>query len=293
MKVRLFSNFGDSPELLRLLARQTPELNHDKYKSLQFVNDHKYEAAVCFNWPVEKLRTPTNKNIGFLMEPPELENLDLSKLKQIGVYYTPVFEHGKLLGSRFRHTVMKMLLHTPPIQNNNGPSQKQIRMSMIVSSKAQTPFQIKRVAIYRALLATSLPIEFYGRDLMRGSDARIKGSLPSLDKQGGLVRYAMSLAFENSQCPECISEKLYDCLISNCIPITNAPGVSKYLIPNSYAYLDFAQSVEKIVEQITRLHSMTQQQIAGFDSPVAAMKKEVLGGSLSLAEAIYQAMKQL
>lgn len=294
MRVRLFSNFGDSTILLPLLVRQTPTLRNSRYKTLEFVHDENYEYAVCFNWPIQRLRCSASKTVGFLMEPPELESLDLARLSQIGQYYTPVESHKAQLGKRFCLSVMKMLLHTPILSDNTRvPSKKLLRMSMIVSGKNTTPFQVKRLEIYHKLLKTALPIDFYGRDLVTGSDSRIKGILPSLDKQQGLFPYSMSIALENTNTPECLSEKLYDCLISNCIPITNAPGAQKYLSENSYVFLDFNQPSDRIVEQISKLHQLSSEQLTSYDKPVMSMKSEVLTGRLSLAEGIYQALTTL
>lgn len=299
-RVCFFSNFGDCGPLVSLLERQTPGFVNRQFRELQIVDaDQNYDYAVVFNWawsngsPV-KLKTPPERTLGYLMEPPEIESLNLDRIAGIGHYYSPIPAHRNLLGNRFHHTVMRMFLHTPIHGDNTYvPSKKPRKMSMIVSAKVITPYQQKRYDLCLQLMRSPLPIDFYGRDLVPGRDKRIKGPLPSVDKRKGLEDYSMSLAFENTCYPECISEKLYDCAVNNCIPITNAPGAAKYLPANSYIFLDFNKPTAELVSQVGHLCRISQQEITKFDKPLMEAKQSILTGKLSLMEAIYNNITSL
>lgn len=297
IKVRTFSNFGDSKSHTWMLRRQTPLLSEEGvYKKIKFVHDDSYDYAVVFNWPSasDPIKVKPEKVIGFLMEPPELEELELKRLAPIGRYFTPVAEHQKLLGNRFRHHVMVMFLHTLICENQLYlPSNKLKKISMIVSGKVRTPFQQKRFDLLNKLLATNLAIDFYGRDLQMGSDKRIKGPLAWVNKEVGLLDYSMSLAFENTSCPEGISEKLYDCVISNTIPVTNAPGAMKHLPENSYISLDFNKPVDALVADVAKLCELNKEQLAKYDAGVLKMKAEVIEGRFSLVDTIFREITAL
>jgi hypothetical protein len=280
-RIKLFSDFGKHDFLLSLLKRQSIGFVGNTYKHLNFVNDDSYEHAVCFNYPAQILKTAPEKNHCFVMEPPEIwALLEMKKLDQIGHYYTPVKECLQQLGVRGKKYPMAVLLHTllPEV------SLKTKKISMIVSAKTNTPFQQKRFRLLQALLRTNLDIDFYGRALPF-KDKRIKGELPSLNKSSGLLNYVFSIACENTSHPDCISEKFYDCVVNDCIPISNAPGaVIKY--QNSCIYLDFNKSIEELVQIITKVYNWDSKQIANYKTPLSFLKKQFIEGDLSLINKI-------
>ncbi|MDP2234588.1 MAG: glycosyltransferase family 10 [Actinomycetota bacterium] len=64
-----------------------------------------------------------------------------------------------------------------------------------------------------------------------------RGEVPPHDKVKTLGGYRFSLCFENTQYPGYITEKIFDCLVSGCIPVyLGAPDVDAY-IPRS-AFID-------------------------------------------------------
>lgn len=286
-KVKLFSDFGKHDFLLSLLKRQSVGFIGNTYKHLNFVNDDSYEYAVCFNYPAQQLKTPINRNHCFIMEPPEIwSSLSIKDLLQIGFYYTPVEECLKQLGACGKKYPMSVLLHTPLRENS---AQKTKKMSMIVSKKTTTPFQKKRFELLQALLRTDLDIDFYGRyeKSLSTFGNRIKGELPYLDKSLGLVDYSFSIACENTSHLDCISEKFYDCIVNDCIPITNAPGAAtKY--KDCCVYLDFNKSIEELVQLITEVYHWDLKKISSYKMSLSILKKRFTEGDLSLANKISE-----
>lgn len=283
-RIKLFSDFGKHDSLLSLLKRQSIGFVGNTYKHLNFVNDDSYEHAVCFNYPAQILKTAPEKNHCFVMEPPEIwALLETKKLDQIGHYYTPVKECLRQLGSRGINYPMAVLLHTPLPEVS---FLKTKRMSMIVSAKTNTPFQKKRFQLLQALLRTDLDIDFYGRALPF-KDKRIKGELPSLDKSLGLSSYIFSIACENTGHPDCISEKFYDCIVNDCIPISNAPGaVIKY--QNSCVYLDFNKPIEALVQLINEVYHWNLNGVFSYKNALSNLKRSFTKGELSLVNKIAE-----
>lgn len=95
------------------------------------------------------------------------------------------------------------------------------------------------------------------------------------------MSYIFSIACENTSHPDCISEKFYDCVVNDCIPITNAPGAFlKY--KDSCIYLDFNKSIEELVQLISDIYSWDFERITPHQNSLKSLKERFIEGNLSL-----------
>ncbi len=131
-------------------------------------------------------------------------------------------------------------------RNNSFP--KTNRMSIISSNYGHKLNYLKRHALFRGLLATDLDIHFFGRD-WNLQDPRYKGS--PHNKSDGIVNYEYSIAIENSNYVNYLTEKFFDCTVCNTVPIYyGCPNVDDIYPSDSFIKLDFSDSIEKTVEQV-------------------------------------------
>lgn len=111
-----------------------------------------------------------------------------------------------------------------------------------------TELYLERLAAIRRFGGTD-GFDLWGRGWDRptsGADAATqsainnsyRGEVPPHDKLKTLGGYRFSLCFENTSYPGYITEKIFDCLVSGCIPVyLGAPDIDAY-IPRS-AFIDF------------------------------------------------------
>jgi len=70
-------------------------------------------------------------------------------------------------------------------------------------------------------------------------------------KKDGLVDYRFSICIENSNEKNYISEKFYDCILTNTIPIYfGCKNIKEFLPENGYILIEDIDNIDKIVEQL-------------------------------------------
>lgn len=282
-KIRLFCDWGEtSCELAERLLLQTRL--YAPLARMEFVNDETYEHAVIFNYTNRGILTPPEKNLGLVLEPPEIVSQ---------MFDERIIEHSRGLATRYDHFAeVDGYTFAPGLGFTTcGPwsrvnvSDKPKKVCMIVSDKLMTPYHHKRRDIFEALLDTPFPIDFYGRGMPSDWDSRMKGEIPPMKKYEVLREYAMCIDFENSPLGV-ITDKYFDPIMNNCIPITNAKILDWIGIKDSYRLVDFDAPVEDIVAQIEQYIETTATQMDNIS--VLQAKKEILCGSMSLARWIYE-----
>jgi len=286
-RVRMFCDWdNDSAGLIDRLKMQTDGFAGHDYKGLNFVSDDSYTHAICFNFPTYDLKTPADKNVALILEPPELvasmfskeRKMTFKNVREIFSFaadvYTPAFGLG---------------FATVPDMTYPELLSKSNRVCMIVSNKLMTPYHHKRQKIKDALLETDLPIDFYGRGLT-GDDPRIMGEIPPMSKYAVLSRYQMCIDFENS--PHCaVTDKFFDPVLCNTIPISNAAVLHSLIDQDSFHYINFDLPIKDIVENIGCI--VNEWQVDQDDAnALLATKKEIRSGSLCLAEWIFARVRE-
>lgn len=230
MKVRFFSNYDQSADLLeRFIA------NYNVYdKMLTFTNANDYDYALVFNRTDDRLK-PEAKIITIIQEPSwspvHSNNPFLTNSDYLIVHDPQLFEdtYQIELGKKVFEAPAYMFYHDHIDKSffiDAKAIQKSRKLSMIVSSINWNVGNYgKRLQLVRKILNSDLDIDLYGRGLDL-SDERYKGALKY--KYAGLLPYEYSIAIENSNEKNYITEKFVDCALCDTIPLyCGAPNISQ------------------------------------------------------------------
>jgi hypothetical protein len=110
-------------------------------------------------------------------------------------------------------------------------------MSYILSSISGNDNYNFRLHLLNKILDSNLDIDIYGKGHQNIEDRRFKGYLT--DKKDGLESYEFSICIENSCEKNYITEKYYDSILCNTVPIYyGAPNISDIFPHNSFIPLD-------------------------------------------------------
>lgn len=241
MKIKLFANYHSTELLLkRFLA------NYDVYDNdLVFTKEEDYDFAVVFNKTEEKIKSNT-KIITVIQEPSwskiHENNSFLTVSDYLLVHDQQLFEnvHHLKLGGKVLESPSYMFYHDPvprSFYDQAEATPKTKKISIIVSSlRMETGNYGKRLRLLRKIIASDLDIDIYGRGL-NIPDTRFKGKLEY--KHAGLLPYEYSIALENSNEKNYITEKFVDCALCNTIPIySGAPNIDEVYNKKYYHTLD-------------------------------------------------------
>lgn len=295
-RVRMFGDWDDKSQALidRLIA-QTPDMIGNCYKDVEFVADGTYEYAIVFNYPTTDLiHTPPERTIGLVLEPPEISDWMHTQAvkdrghRMVGRYFSfadvPEYEYAPCLG--FTTTGPWILGELPSEKNDD------LRAVMVASTKTYTPYHLKRRQILDALLAEKALKEmaFYGRGMEKcPTDFRVKGEMLPMQKHIVIEKYAFCIDFENSPLGV-VTDKFFDPILRNTIPITNAKALLEYGTPGSFEYVDFDDSVDAIVKQIKEI--ISQRDLTCYDKPLLAARRQILQGDMCLAKWITERVSE-
>lgn len=279
-RVRMFCDWDNtSEELIDRLKAQTAGMHGNSLAGYDFVADDNYDHAVLFNYPAASVHTEAKKNIGLVLEPPEISSW---------MHPEPVRNHAKLLASRYYSFAKEKGLNWAPglgfatVPHNyqySKPSDKSNKACMIVSNKLMTDFHAKRQQVFHELLESDLPIDFYGRGMSQSDDPRVKGEIAPMAKAYILSSYSFCIDFENSP-HGALTDKFFDPIICGTVPITNATMLRRHGIKGSYELVDFKLTNSNIK---TKIASILENDITQYDGPVAKARSELMLGSWCLA----------
>jgi hypothetical protein len=256
MTVKFFSNY-DSPAglLKRFLANYS--VWDDK---LTFTIGEDYQFAVVFNG-TDDLINPSAKIITVIQEPswsPAHSNTAFLTGSDYLIIHDPeLFERtwdirlgGKVIQSPsymfYDDEVDKTFFHY-------AASTKKIRKLSMIVSYLNKPAGIyyKRMDLLGKILDSDLDIDIYGRRLVI-DDHRYKGAIDY--KFTGLLPYEYSIAIENSEEKNYITEKFVDCVLCNTVPIYHgAPNINDVYDKRYFKTIDpESPSVLDDIKQIIR-----------------------------------------
>ena len=229
-KVKFFSDYERSENLLKRFEANYP-INDDQ---LMFTVDDDYNYAVVFNRSDEPIK-PGAKIITVIQEPSWSEahqyKTFLTNSDYLLVHDPELFELNNQvkLGKHVIESPAYMFYDDKihySFFNNPEPVKKERKLSIIMSSISFSHGNYrKRLDLLVKILRSDLDIDIYGRGF-NIPDKRYKGQLEY--KHVGLMPYEYSIAVENSNEKNYVSEKFSDCVLCNTIPIYNgAPNVSE------------------------------------------------------------------
>lgn len=230
MKIKFFSDNRNSEHLLKRFL-----MNYGiSDETLQFTTNEDYDYAVVFNKTFQEINS-TAKIITIIQEPSwstvHLNNRFLTESDYLIIHDKELFEdlYQIELGKKVFETPSYMFFHDAvdrSFYDTAAEFPKTKKLSIIVSSLSTDAGNYgKRLHLLRKILASDLDIDIYGKGFNL-LDERYKGA-PEF-KHTALLPYEYSIAIENSNEKNYITEKFFDCALCHTIPIYNgAPNVSE------------------------------------------------------------------
>jgi len=282
MKIKFLSNYEGSENLLRRF-KANYRIN-DADLSFTIAND--YDYAVVFNRTDEPINQKA-KVITVIQEPSwskAHEYIDFLLHSDYVLVHDPdLFEqtHQLHIGGEVITTPAYMFYHDHvpyAFFDAMANTKKERKVSMIVSylNKPEGNYH-KRIGVLDKLLASDLDIDIYGKRLER-HDRRFKGALEY--KFTGLLPYEYSIAIENSNEKNYITEKFVDCVLCNTIPIYNgAPNIGEVYDERYFRLIDLDSP--SIVEDIRK--------IIAIPAPLSTVNKEIYFNQYNL----YTKLKEI
>ncbi len=286
IRVKVFGDWDKTPaEMISLLNERTQHMHSGGvYKNLKFV-DKDYTHAVVFNYPKEEIKCKEENVIGLILEPPEIlealyPNRPRGKVDGVARMFSfcDGTEYPTAYGLGFATA--------RPTDSPLWPPFTEKHACMIVSNKVITPYHHIRQQVYQALLKTDIDLHFYGRG-MDIQDERCKGEIEPYKKGEVLQKYSLCIDFENSP-HNVVTDKFFDPVLSNCIPISNSKILEKLLPDGGFFYVNFEQSINEIVNHIRQIVDLSDTEIDYKSDGLRAAKKSVMGGDMNLTHWIYE-----
>lgn len=266
IKIRLFAWWTDSNSITERFKRQFigSYFSNDQIK---IVTDESYDYAIVFGYTKENLRTDKNHTIFFLQEPPWSNNWDREAYKKSNRVFCPTKESYGNYDENISHPAYMFYgghgdahFDLDFILNYNALD-KSKNTSFIVTYRSSSPLTgghenniyRERVKLAEALLNVNSNVDIYGQlwEYYPYSDKPNlkKGIYTKFD---GIKDYRYSIGIENSEEKNYITEKLYDVIFFNSLPVyAGAPNIKDInLISDITILLPPIQNTEECVEFI-------------------------------------------
>lgn len=299
--VRLFCDWQDSATLTENVLkdfRSTLQISKENvYKDVKFTdNNVHFSIGIHLNRlnNVGLLSSACNKHVIVSFEPPELLDSSLTNGDIfVNKYFIPELkyanpdQHTMLHPDKYIYHPTLWTLHADVEHSNILPSNKTNKISCIISTKSITQTHRRRREIVSNIYHNIKDLEYNGMFGFYGEDYRNRIS----KKHVGLRDYSYSIAFENSVERGVLTEKFYDCIVNNCIPITNNKTAFELFPEDAFVYVDFSQTNNQIFEQIKELLNkpITEKQ----DKANQQAKTEILYGKRNPVDEIYEIVKKV
>jgi len=238
IKLKFFGHFWGDIEWLRQRVEST--WGDPKEYGFKLVTDDSQDFNVIINKPgATKISDFREKNIGVVMEPSWSSNYDINMSDYCFLTFAI---NPDMKGPGVKHQANLLFFKGPPHKpiwrseyQNNKNFNKAKKLSIIVSNwncKDPNRNYFWREKLVKDILNSDLEIDIFGKN-WNLSDDRYKGA--PICKTEALRDYEYSIALENSCEKYYVTEKFYDCILNNTVPIYY--GCTK--IHNYYDALSF------------------------------------------------------
>ena len=232
-------------------------------QDVTIVDDNSYDLLVCSNHCTEKPLVEKENVIGIIMEPSWSLNWDRNLDQKCGI----IFVHDNSLFN-FKNNECK-IIERPSLMFNefynsfefsikdyiNWRSPKNKKISFVVSKNAGSNNNVlydKRLELVNSILKNNLPVDIYGRG-WQSNGRQIKGICPDDKKINALINYQFSIGIENSREKNYISEKFFDNLLVNTVPLYyGCPNVEDIYNKNSFIHIDL-NNIDKTLQILENL----------------------------------------
>lgn len=258
-RIKISPSWATSEEVTNRIISQfkTPETNLD---NIEFVYDQSYDIIVYFNHITEE---PLNNKKGYIFpnEPywAGSHQKDISQYPNITIFG---FDCRNYLGNCIE-SKMQMVYggQGPPYDkidfwnyNNliNLDTKKNKNISCTITQKrgdfAPTCLYDKRYHLVDSIKNQLSFIDLYG------------GWRNFTDKKDALLNYRFCLTIENEYSKNLITEKFYDCVLTNTIPIYYGCSNIKEIHPQrGYILIENIDDIESIKEQLIQINNNAQE----------------------------------
>ena len=240
MKVKLFAWWIDTPRLTERFKRQFIG-SYFADDRVELVLDDSYDYAIVFGYTKEPLKTDKDHTIFFFQEPHWSSNWDREAYKKSNRVFCPTKELYGNYDELVTHTAYMFYgghgdanYEVDYILNYNN-THKTKNTSFIVTYRSSSPLTgghegniyRERVILADRLLDAGSDVDVYGQQweyYPHQDRPGLKGNIYT--KHAGIDEYRYSIAIENSEEKNYITEKLYDVIFFNALPVyAGAPNV--------------------------------------------------------------------
>ncbi len=241
----------------------------------EFTTGGDYDYLIVLNHSAEMYSSPKEKNIAVTMEP----TWSVNSLKDLGDYCDHVITcDKKIQGENIHHTFSFLFSHDSRnnIHTNNlyGPTANEYlendslpegidsvdyskKMSFMVanhgalagSTQPESSNYHIRENLLLKILNSDLDVDIFGKGWSI-NDERYKGAPPL--KKDALKNYKYSICMENSCEDLYISEKFFDCLLNNCVPVYyGCKNIGKAYNENSF--ITFNPESDNVIQELKQI----------------------------------------
>lgn len=251
MKVKIVCNWDSDFNIMsRFIRNYITEKNFDPKFIITYEED--YDILLVFNsYDRSKIKVSKERVLGFIMEPSWSHNWDRSIVDYCGKVFFHDLSIIPLHPSFIEHPALMLYHSFNHLKDFENDFPKTKKISMVVRNFQS--YQLNhlynfRINLVQSILQTNLPIDIFGKG-WNITDRRIKGEVSN--KSDALKDYEFSIAIENSREKGYVSEKFFDCILCNTVPIYfGAPNIQE-VYPDAFINID-ASNVISQLEQILK-----------------------------------------
>lgn len=261
--------------------------NHGKsvYKNITIVSDDSYTHAGIFGIPRINLKNiPKEHVVGFQCEPSEIYDINSYKDyidKYIGTYFSSIND-----GKSFLNEICYLAPYPLQLVAENYTKQKII--SFVASDKMNLIGHRFRHVLIQKILQTNIDIDIFGRNLQYYyNDFRIKGTIDNKFEKT-MVPYKFTISIENVIEPYFITEKFYDPILADCVPLYygDINNINKYF--NNESYIDINKSVDACIDIIKDVIKNHELYYKKYITSCKKVKSDIIEYRVNLAEFLYK-----
>tara|TARA_R110000803_G_scaffold51068_1_gene105744 strand:+ start:2121 stop:3029 length:909 start_codon:yes stop_codon:yes gene_type:complete len=257
--IRLFSWWTDSHSITNRFKQQFIG-EHFNNPDIEFVLGDQYDYAIVFGYTKEQIKTDKNHTIYYMQEPYWSDNWDRDANNKSSRIFVPdktrygnhkemISEPCKMFygGHGDMHHEFKWnwsvdsMLAISPCKNKN----LSVVQSNNIPNYSKGTIYSERCDLVNGVKDSSLEIEIYGN--YHDTD-NPKSFGNCWNKKIGLNDYRFSISIENTVLNNYFTEKFYDCILCDTIPVYyGAPNIDNYIDSSSFLQLP-SLNIEECLE---------------------------------------------
>ena len=293
MKIKVTSSWDTSENITKRLLNQF-KTDFIDLNNIEFVYDDNYDLIVYNNYITEQ---PKNNSVIFFHEPSWVGshqknfndlNIKIFGYNKVNYVGLDIIEHPSMLfyGGRGPGSDNEKFWTYDNLINFNFIKNKNI--SSIISKINNFDWRYPTESLYNDRYNL---IDFLSKKLTQIDYYGWTNNFN--EKKDGLINYKFSICIENSSEINYISEKFFDCILTNTIPIYfGCKNIKKILGDRGYILLDNITSYDEIFERLNFINNNVDK-IYYEELPYLLKIKEKYFKDLNLLKKIITCQQQL